>query len=494
MDDLSVVIGFLDESEVAEFRLYLQRNKFKKNRKDLRLFNLLHSGVAMSGQEFLASLNLGNLNAYHTLRKRLYSELSAFLLDFEKRENEKYERVLNYINLAKHLFQREAHKLASKFLRKANKYGIENRFYALLQEAYMLEFEYFNVGSSRTFPELEDVFLKNKEMILVKEKVAISKSRISALVSKSKLAGIPFDLFPVLEKEIAEQGLGVALEESPEILLDYLITIKKTAQVSKSYAGLEKLLETYIEKVYLTTSDSVKVELNYLIAHTKYRNKKFEESYNIAQQTRFMLTNCSKSVNRKYGLRFKTLICANLVFLGRIEDSISALKPELSNTQVSLKERTNLTVILGIYNFLAEKREDSLKLLLELKHSEKWYAKEMGREWVFKKNLMEIILYFDLEKDDIALNRLRSLERRFKEFLQLKAYKRAGIFLKLLKEFILKNPDSQAFRTQIEESWNWIPAEDEDLQAMLFYCWLKSKINQTVFYKEVLNTVNPVKD
>ena len=64
-------------------------------------------------------------------------------------------------------------------------------------------------------------------------------------------------------------------------------------------------------------------------------------------------------------------------------------------------------------------------------HTEKWLEKRMGREWVMKKLLMEIIAHFDMENYDLCENLVRSIQNRFRDLLNTEKYARAKDFIKI---------------------------------------------------------------
>jgi len=146
---------------------------------------------------------------------------------------------------------------------------------------------------------------------------------------------------------------------------------------------------------------------------------------------------------------------------------------------------------LGIYTFFNGDYKGTHKLWLSMEHSEKWYQKIMGIEWVMKKNLMEIILFYELEHSDVVESKIRSMERKYGELFSIAAYSKAKIFLSLIKEFVYSGADLDIdkFKQKIEASIEWRPKEEEDLQAMIFYSWLRSKVNKADFYSSVLEVV-----
>ncbi len=493
MDVLNVLINSLDAQESIEFKKFVQRQKFKKERKDLRLFVLHRIEENLTSDQLLKRLELKNLNAYHTLRKRLYAELSEFImLKTLDEDDSKSARANGYYNLAKHLFQRNIPKLAWKILLKSEKLALQNDLFEILNSIYLLEIEQIHLKKDI---DLQEVFQKhsaNKRKLELREKVLFSKAQILAEVRRSKLLGKPLDLMPIIQQNLSDFELENELARSPKILLEYLQSLKSVIHISKSYHSLENVIETYFNKMQNKNNAHVNIQILYMLAHTKYRNKKFKESLGIIGEIEHLLSSCSKSFQKEMQLKVIELTSANLMLLGEVENAIATLQPELSSAHNTPKQNSNVIASMGIYHFLKGENAESLRLLHEMKHSEKWYADQMGQEWVMKKNLMEVLLFYELGKMELVESRIRSIERRFKELMEFPEYHKARAFLSLLKVFMLSNKelDLSSFSRQIGGSWEWKSAEEEDLQAMMFYAWLKSKLVGRTFYETMLEVVS----
>ena len=88
-------------------------------------------------------------------------------------------------------------------------------------------------------------------------------------------------------------------------------------------------------------------------------------------------------------------------------------------------------------------------------------------------------------------SKIRSMERKFGDLFQVAVYEKAKVFLGLIKEYVYAGSDLdiEKFKKKIEMSFKWLPKEEEDLQAMIFYSWLRSKVNKADFYSSVLDVV-----
>ena len=90
-----------------------------------------------------------------------------------------------------------------------------------------------------------------------------------------------------------------------------------------------------------------------------------------------------------------------------------------------------------------------------------------------------------MEKIEVAESRLRSIERTYSELFRHPTYRGVKDFLSLIK-FVIMNPfeaRSENFQKVVEEAIDFKPFEQEDLQAMGFYAWLKSKMQNRPIYE-----------
>ena len=115
----------------------------------------------------------------------------------------------------------------------------------------------------------------------------------------------------------------------------------------------------------------------------------------------------------------------------------------------------------------------------------------MGKEWVLKKSIMEVILHIELEEQSLVDSRLRYLQRSFRDVLIQPKYKRVATYIKFLRRIgDAPIPNKmELIEKEIEGSFEWIPMEREDLQAIAFYAWLKSKVTNKTQYELLLELV-----
>lgn len=188
--------------------------------------------------------------------------------------------------------------------------------------------------------------------------------------------------------------------------------------------------------------------------------------------------------------RYTFLMVANLVFLRRNEEAILLMENLLYNGAVTLGTKDQLTAQFGLgFNYFTQGAFGKAnRVLMSIKRSDKWCEVKMGREWVLKKNLGEIIIQYELNNEDLALNKIRAVERNFDDLLSEPSYKNVKQYLQLIK-YMIEHPEainSHEFMKQVESRLELTSFENADIQAMSFFAWLKSKMQRRPYYHVLL--------
>jgi hypothetical protein len=180
-------------------------------------------------------------------------------------------------------------------------------------------------------------------------------------------------------------------------------------------------------------------------------------------------------------------------FTGNNKLAIELVKQILKDERwkSNVKERLSMQLNLAVYYFQSQNFKTAYQVILALDRTDDWLERTMGLEWRFKKQMIEVIVLYEYAKEDIALNLIRSMERYYSAFLSEPIYKRAGFFLNFIKRLIDK-PDIVKQRSFIEAVDNanmaW-PREKEDVQAITFFCWLKSKMIGKDYYEVLIEAM-----
>lgn len=497
MDDIQQIIHSFADIEQKEFRQFIQRNRFKNSRVDLDLFNLFTAEKEYGKDEIITALYGKKIdrNAYHSVRKRLVKHLNDFiyLKQIDNDESLASEISKNLI-LVRHLFNHNLDKLAWKHLKKSEKLANKSELNQQLQLIYELQIE--NYDPKRVEGTLKDLVRKRREIAELAQEdqnLKIIGSFVKQELDKVKIEAQDLDLERILDLLLNTFEMKDSLFRRPKLRYNFVLIARGIILANKEFYSFEEYVIDNYNKIdasgYFDGRPTHRLNILYIISHTLYRNKKFTEAIDYLAEMNVYLQQVGKGVFNRFNVKYYLLLSACENFRGNLDSSIEILEELNTFKFVNREDELNAQLNLSIYYFQKEAYKKANQTLIKMGHTDNWYEKNMGVEWRIKKNLIEVIYQFELERTEIALDRILSLERIHKALFETAKYKRVAVFLNLIKR-IIKNPlivDSDEFLERVEASFDWVEIEQEDLQAMSYYAWLKAKMNKQKFYTELHN-------
>lgn len=499
MDKLQELVNTLSEDDKKEFRIFINRQKSKKRRKDLDLFELVAEQTPP--KEIQQKLyKTPNKVAYHTLRKRLLKHLTDFIV-LKQIDNDptSTSSISGLISLATYLFNNKSDELGWRFLNKAEQTAIENEQHELLNNIYLIQLEQ---SESDFAPDVHDIYKKwetNKQLVDENEKVSIAYNFIKREINEVIHKGEDKDLNKIIDQLLKKYGINDLVFQRPEILYKVLDLTRRVMLSKKDFYNFEPyVIRMYDELVaqhgFSKKNHYYKIHILYMIAHILYRNRSFEKSNKYMEQMHEAMLAYNKAYYKKFYSKYVMLSAANYSYLNQNNKSIAILEGISQSTlqKLPVEDQLNIKMNLIIYFGNAGNYKQSNKIAHTINHSDKWLSKKMGIEWVLKKNMIEIMIQYELENFEIALNRIRSFERTFAELFKHPLYARAFLFMQKVKT-IINNPliiKDNKFVDDVISNLVKIPSEQEDLQAMAYYSWLKAKMLNKNYYDVLLDVAN----
>lgn len=499
MDTLRETIHSLSTEERKEFRHFINRQRHRNQRKDLALFELLLGEEDLKPREVVSRFyDDGNMNAYHTLRKRLTQHLQDFIsLKIKEQDDSAYAHISGVLSVSRYLLSKNRPAVALKFLDKAEKLAEQNEVYELLDTIYSLEIKH----AHRLNKPVTDLIAKwkwSRSQREEEEKISMAYGLIRARLEQMKHDGTDEDLLLITQSALEELEVDADALLRPALMYMIVAMTRSSLISSKSYYQFEPYVISAYERIMGNGGFKKKDHLYelwflYMISHVLYRNRQFDRCKIYLDRLLDAITRYgSLHVNMFYP-RYILLKGAVLSYSGSNSEAIVVLEEALNDGtfKPDLINRLNVILNLAVYYFQAEDFKKANRTLLEIQHTDNWCEKKMGKEWRFKKNLIEIIIQIELGNSEIALNRIRTLERYFDEFLNQQTYQRARIFLRFIK-LVVEKPEevkSEEFTERVDQMIDRLPGDREDIQAMTFFCWLKSKMMGKAYYPVLIQTI-----
>ncbi|MDJ1503202.1 hypothetical protein [Xanthocytophaga agilis] len=497
MDNLESIIEAMPSEHQKDFTAYLQRLKSKQERKDIDLFRLLAEKQNLPDKEKSIPMYLygkkPNLVAYHALRKRLMRQLADFIL-LKSREFDlsATASVSELLALARYLFDRGVEKTAWHMLRKAEKIAIRNDHFDLLNTIYHFQLE---KSDSEFADPLESIIEKrnqNKPLCEEEERAVIAQALITKQLSQARQTGAVPDFESIISTILAQYQLTTVISKRPAMLYKLVNIARSVVLVRKDYYAFEPyVIQQYNATTFELRHGYIQLRMLYMIAQTLYRNRKFEESTVYLTQLYALLQDSQKSYWGQFYPKYVMLMAANYMYDTKRDAAIVLLEELLKNQgkSLSIKDQLNAQINLAFYYFQQEEYGKASRLLLTIPHSDQWCQKKMGMEWVLRKNLSELIIQYEFGNIDLVVNKIRSIETTFEALL--KRSRNIRMYMQFVKELV-EHPETftdDVFHQKVEAAFVFLPVEQEDLQAMHFYAWLKAKWLKRKYYDVLLELV-----
>ena len=112
-----------------------------------------------------------------------------------------------------------------------------------------------------------------------------------------------------------------------------------------------------------------------------------------------------------------------------------------------------------------------------MSESDKYYQKEMGREWLIRKEMILAIVQTSLGNTEYSLKIMRGIEVKHKDMLEAEQYGMVKHFIDTVKTYI-KNP-YEADQKVLSEFEKKIDLNKEktfrDPRLIIFYAWMRSR-------------------
>lgn len=483
MNLLENCILSLENDDVKAFRLFIER--IKGAEKCLILFDALRKKKDNFTVKKLLYENK-NDNAYHSLRKSLTRILEEFFAHRQIIADESHP--IRELAMGTFFIQNHNYAAASKFFERTSKIAEKRRDYQLLDTLYRSMMEYA-VQLQLNTNELIEKWQHNTEQLRIEQELLIAQTLVKQRLQHARTHGMILDPDIITRDIFKSIRLNEKAQLNPDFMLKLVEMIRSAIVSSKEYSRFEAFLNRVYNRLVqaeaFAKSDSARARFYYLLAHTAYRNRKFATSEQYLEK-----------LKTDYGLhpRAMQLKAANASYMGKNEESITLLTQLLSKEtkKLALEDICNIRLNLAVYHFQSADYRKALQQMLKLPQEEITIERKLGKEWRLKKNMIELIIHCELGNIDIALARIQSIEKSLNSLFEQPMYKRALIFLKLIR-YTLEYPERIAtpeFEAMVTQANLALPEQREDTQAMTFYCWLKSKMINKPYYQVLVETIH----
>lgn len=497
MDILERLINRMSDDENNDFRS--GRSTKTKNRKEFELFELLCSDSIRQENEIHHTLyDPPNEMAYHSLRKRLLRSLSDFLASRKfSMEQAGYTVSLRLLYDADLMIERNDAIAANHFFTKAENNAIKSHKYIVLHSLYSLQQNH--ILFLKVEPEeLQRKIERNLENLVAASKLNSAFASILKEMEANKKGGNSPDIKSIITRIFYTEELMRHAMNDAEFMYKLVVLIRSIAVSSKTYDDFEPyVIKVYnhlkMQHAFYDGPSGLEIRFLYMIAQACYRQWKFEDTMKWLNEIEACLPKENADQHPIYS-NWILMRAAVAAYTDHREDAIKLMENTLKASAAKLTPSVvlNLLLNLSVYYFSVGEYKKANQTILKIHQNDRWLDENMGKEWRLKKEMIEVIFQYDLDRVDISETRIHNIRKSFSSLLGLPSYQRADLFLTYILRLINEPSvaSQPAFIAEVTSGGLRSPSQTEDIQAITFFCWLRSKMEKRPYYEVLMEWVD----
>lgn len=498
MDHIKSLVDSFSKEEKKEFGNFVNRMRQRKGRKDLELFELLTKPEELKTEEILRSLygKVGNKTAYHALRKRLRKHMMDYILLRNQEIDETGgAESIQLLGLANHLFHRNSNESAWFYLKKAETLATKSEEFAVLTQIYLKMLEFCHLSEAVDYHELVRLYESSRKQRREDEQAELALAHIRHHLREQQMRGTESDLNEMVKAIIEKYDLSDKYRSRPKLFYTVMSMIRSSYLGRNEIGAFPRFLKGEFERFEWEKGFSeqhafYRSQLLYMLSHVFYRAWEFEPCEKYLGLLEESLEGAAKRYKKLLEAKALMIKTSALLYQGSADQAVEILRSAIPNKTIfNDRQRLNMRMHLSLCLFCIEKYDEVLDVYLDLHHTDHWLAKKMGREWLYKKFLIEIITHYELGNEELVLNRMRSIERQYSDLKSIPIYARALKFLQLLKK-IFREPEwltPETLENIVDKELGVESEALEDSQQVTFYAYVRAKAYDLPFYDVLIN-------
>jgi hypothetical protein len=481
LNDLKLLIESLNDDEAGGFLAFAKARNKRSHTHNITLFKLLRAGKTRHLD--LEIYGTTQPNAMYALKNRLRNSLVEFIgiQGFQNGQKEEMS-ILKWLLAARILLEKGLYKIGYRLLQKCEAHATQSELYPLLNEIYLSILEHSHHFIKVDINHIEHKFQANQVALQTSNKIALLFARY-----KNSPKELPADKVSFINKQLEQSQVVI----NQRISFKNLYQLLEIATDAATAAGNYQTVAPFVEDIYTITQEKKAgvpknlwyyLEVLFLVALTYFRTRNFIKSRELLVEINTYVSQEGSSYKNHFSQNTQLLHALCLHYTGK---PVAAMK-RLEDIR-PLTFEASLTLVMCLLQDRQHAR--ALRIMNTLKHTDAFYEKHHAPALVLKKNLLELLLYVDLEKWDLADSRLNSLKKKRKELHKF-TDPRISAFIKLVESYC-NNPAARwtpKFQKAVDQLT--IHEYEEDVFAVSVYAWLKSKINKESWYTTTLELLS----
>ncbi len=490
MNTISSIISILNTEERREFISLLKKKNKRNDTKNVALFKLLESNHSLKDVDLLL-YKKPSKGAYHALSKRLYDSLIDFIASksFKNEANEEIE-ALKLLVVSRIFFEHKQYLIGFKIIEKAERNAEKFGLYSILNEIHYTKIQYASHHPNFSLELLIKDFKANQQLLKQEENFTLFYATVIHQIQlrDQKLTAI-------LEHNFSKFNISISENLSYKSFFTLLEIITNTANINRDYETILPFVEkTYRllkkEKRLLEKQLFYHIQIIYYVANSHFRNRDFTTSQHYLLEMHALMLLQEKKYFNRFLPQYTLLQSLILNFTGKALKAIDILEQfNLKQHSSQLSYVLDLQLSLIVFYFQQTHFKKSLQMFNQLQHSDTWYTKKASNLWVIQKNLIELLIYTELEYIDLLESRLKSFSKKHLAYLQNNDETEVISFFKIISKMYYNQEYSSTKEFKLAVKLLKAPTnlKNKDLFYLSFYAWLKAKPSKSNLYNTTLN-------
>lgn len=498
MSHLRQTIADLSPTERAAIGKHIK--KLSGESLEYKMFMTISGNLEIKHRELMKALYAKpNRDAFNAVAKELSQKIRDYVvLKMSKEKFSPLGCILSDIMFCEFFRARHASVTARHALQSAEELAGAHYHYDILDALY----NYQTLHASLFKIPLHSISEKRKvndPKFHKKHKLEKAASDVQLMVDEAKQLAIELDMDDIIHNVFKKNQLTAEEVNIPEFQLRLMTVFRGGVKSTKDYRRLIPIVNKHLKPLldsnaFAKGGHEAHVGFHYILAHTHFRIREFEEVKKHIQIGAGLLKHglLSGSI---YHPKFINLNAWITSFKGKNRDAIRLLEKSLKNIKNAslITELLNMELNLAVLYFQDKNYAAAKKQYQFMEQTYSGMKDKMFEEWCFKRDLIYVHILHDLGDQEGALTQLQRIRKNYRTFLRKPKYKNARLYMKLVSK-VVRNPTivkTKAFRKLVAIAMTEFEDQEHDIQAVMFFCWLKSKIHERDYYEVLLEELNP---
>ena len=479
MNILEEIVKNLTTQEIRFYKILANRTH-KKERKDLRLFNLIRKELYKEEKACLA-LSEGKKNNFYQLKNTLVENINKSLT-LQHAHIDKEVSISHLILLAKIYERKGKLKFSFHYLKKAEKEAVIIEDFELLSKIYTnilkLSYELISINVEKYIQRKKE----NQERLKLAQETDIALASVMYKIKTSQnFSNKNKKVLKILNETLDSLRSNKRMANSSTFKINIFKVVSRVLLQQNNFIALEEYLQNTLkefreEKIFNKETHEEKLMLLTYLANCLYKNRKFKSSLGIGKELKTSMNQYEGFLRDKYLFYYYNTLVVNYSEIDKEKAKKVLLEAKNNKT---IQKLPTFGVFIYLNRALIEYQQKKYKLAV--KSISRLILQEdfidLDELLQLKIHISEIMIRYKLNQTERIELKIEKIKKTYKKHLS--SHGRDNKFISIIKQLIYCHNLNNDTRLK-EEIRNIIEATPD-----------KSAINTDIInYNEWLRSLN----